>query len=82
MRTVTALLALAALAGCTEITTFRHDDGGTSYLANCEKTTRLETCRGAMARVCPAGYDITGPAIRNEAPGPVETNQIYFRCRG
>ena len=67
MRVLAAMILIGALAGCAEVTRLHEPDGGDAYLIDCGSTMpRLESCRGAARRVCPAGYE----ALPATASGP------------
>ena len=89
MRVSILVAALAAgLAACTEITPLRNADGTVDYYVDCEGTLRLESCRAAMTRTCPNGFDLrpaSAPAKpdpkRPDLPPPKQPNDGLFRCR-
>jgi hypothetical protein len=58
MRKLAVLLMIGSLAGCAEVTKFDAREGGAVYYVDCDNELRLlETCRHAMARTCPNGFE-------------------------
>jgi hypothetical protein len=88
MRPAVLIAAITtALAACAEVTPLRNPDGSLDYYIDCEISLRLESCRAAMARACPTGYDLR-PAAPPPKPDPKRPdlpvtirNDGLFRCR-
>jgi len=79
--------ALMTLSACAEVTPLRNPDGSVDYYIDCGNSLRLESCKSAMERTCPAGYALR-PAGPQPKPDPKQPerqveprNDGLFRCR-
>lgn len=81
MRVLAAMVLIGALAGCAEVTLLHEPDGGDAYLIDCGSTMpRLESCRTAAERVCPAGYQVLPPAASGPSMDRPVKDFAVIRC--
>ncbi len=81
-RLLAMVVAVGAVAGCADVTRVREPDGSAAFVLDCGSTMpRLESCRHAALRLCPAGYQRVPSAT---VSGPADNRPIHgvtmIRC--
>ncbi len=76
------VMAVAALAGCAQVTRFNEPGGSAVYVTDCAGMTLLESCETAMARTCPNGYQILKGPVTSSSGQRSARDARLFRCIG
>ena len=80
MRIAVALVLGLTMAGCAEVTRV-NDPRGEVFMVDCGNGLRLESCRTAMDRACPTGFDLlVDPVVDRSGRKAISTARL-FQCK-
>lgn len=79
MKSITAIVFIAALAACATSKPIKGPTGGTAYFIKCGSAV-IDKCYEEAAKVCPKGYTFAdGQANPNGAVTPIGNSALLIR---